>query len=136
MIAKSLGIDGRSRSLDGGGGQEGEVDPVIGGIKASGREGAGFPVGVEAVAGGRGAGRSAQGTVEKGGGEEARVGGIEAVGVIGDDVRGARGQGDRAGEVDLLPAAGGLIGESGAGEQSARGSPQMADVVPMFWRPL
>ena len=48
--------------------------------------------------------------------------------MIGNDVSGAGGESHRAGEVDLLPTAGGLIGESGAGEQGTGGRPQMADV--------
>jgi hypothetical protein len=66
--------------------------------------------------------------ITKGCGEEVGICGVEAAGVIGDDVRGAWSKGHRAREVDLLPAAGCFIGESGTGKQGAGRRPQMAGV--------
>ena len=79
LIAKSLGIDGGSGSLGShGGGQEGNIDPVIGRKVGVGWEGTGWPVSVDTVAAGRGGGRGGQRTIDQGIGEEGMVGGIKA----------------------------------------------------------
>jgi hypothetical protein len=56
-------------------------------------------VDVETVTGAGGRGGGLQGTVGEGGGEEVIVRGIEAAGVVRDDVRGSGAQGDGGGRV-------------------------------------
>ena len=62
-------------------------------------------------------------------GEVAAVGGVMARRcVVRGDVVGVGGDRHRGGEVDLLPARGGLAGEGGGGQQRAGAGPEVADV--------
>jgi hypothetical protein len=69
-------------------------------------------------------------------GEVVGVGRVVCVRAVGDDVARPRRDDHRAGEIDLLPAAGGLIGEDCSGKHPARGTPQIGHVRARILRTL
>ena len=72
-----------------------------------------------------------------GGGEVVVVDGVAAVGgIVRGHVDGVGGDRHRVGEVDLLPARGGFVGEGGGGQQRRGGGPEVADVRAGVARPL
>jgi hypothetical protein len=113
-------------------GRKDHVNPVVGGVKGTVGEFAGGRVGVDSVtARHSGVGRSRQGAIDVGIGKVVAIGRIEPQRrVVRDDVSGVGLDGDRSGEVDLLPATGCSVREGGGGQTSAAGGPQIANVGP------
>src|SRR5205823_5771744 len=61
---------------------------------------------------------------------------VPHVGVVGGDVGGVRLDGDGGGEVGLLPAGGGFVGEGDAGQLGPGAAPERAGVRAGVARPL
>ena len=105
---------------------EDDVNPVIAGIEAAGREGGAASIGVDTIAAARSAGWSGERSIGDSIGEIIGVDRIfSAAGVVGSDISRSRSDGYRAREIDLLPAARALIAEGGAGKQGSGRTPQV-----------